>query len=413
VDELPLKLDFPLEVVSNLDTTDGITNGADCKLVHMEIDAARNSVISVFVKFDNSRCGKKTKQKYNGIHGIRFKRISKTFRVRTGTANTKKTVTRSQFPFRLAASKTIHRVQGLTWDEYAVELRGCSRIPSHMFYVALSRGRNPRHIYIPGFKRSWIKVDESVVQEMERLRSQRKIQFDHPFSGHVVCNRLTVMTHNCGGFRDEDYVNHPAIQHAHILLLCETKQMRMNHNCSFAAGANQLTCAVHHKGSPHSGIMLFVNPDINVTYSFECVESHVQMVLCGFEFMNASILLIGVYNHHKLGPKTHITLLQTIFNKVSTLLQVDSYNGFIVTGDFNIANKRSPDIQYSAMDVACAQHGLVDMLPLVPTTVHNTCIDYMLASRGLSACKVDGNVYPWELSDGHHLLYSVFDTDCM
>ena len=77
-------------------------------------------------------------------------------------------VSRQQLPLRPAAAKTIHRSQGTTVDDTVVDQSG--RAFSHIHYVALSLVKSMDGLYITNLNANKFHVDESVVEEMLRLR---------------------------------------------------------------------------------------------------------------------------------------------------------------------------------------------------------------------------------------------------
>jgi hypothetical protein len=410
VDNLPLKINIPLELVTNLDTTDGLTNGADCKPLHIQRNDI-GEVDSMFVQFSNKRCGKKRTEKLHGVQGVHFKRLTKSFRVKIGSQNSSKYVIRTQFPLRLAASKTIHRVQGLTWPRYAIELRTVSRIPEGMFYVALSRGPDPVEIFLPGFKKSWITVDKRVVQEMEYLRANKVLHLQYPFHSYNKENKLVVLTHNCGGLNVEDYTKHPAVQHADILFLCETKHSHVKNNIpSIICAKNSLRCVAGTYIFSHTGCLLYLNDSIRIVSCVaNTIASSVEIIICEMQVCcNQNVLFIGIYKCVNKGASTLQQLFSTIWPYVLQNTNPNKFEKIIFTGDFNIANKRAPNNNESYLDVECGRYNLVDLLPFRSTTLFKTCIDYMLVSPVLKHCNVDVGVYFVEIHNGHHMLYASF-----
>jgi len=74
--------------------------------------------------------------------------------------------TATNYPLQLAWSTTIHKSQGLTLDEFYVDLKQLWE-PGHA-YVALSRARDPEKLYISGWHPTSIKVDPVVKLFYER-----------------------------------------------------------------------------------------------------------------------------------------------------------------------------------------------------------------------------------------------------
>ena len=80
-------------------------------------------------------------------------------------------ICRQQFPLRPAAAKTVHRSQGTTVENIVIDFS--ARAFSHIHYVALSRVKSLEGLYIKKLNEKQIKLDEKVVIEMSRLRSEQ------------------------------------------------------------------------------------------------------------------------------------------------------------------------------------------------------------------------------------------------
>ena len=64
------------------------------------------------------------------------------------------------FPLNLAWASTIHKSQGATLDQAVVDLRGLWE-PGHA-YVALSRVREGKGVYVAGWDEKGLRTDRSV-----------------------------------------------------------------------------------------------------------------------------------------------------------------------------------------------------------------------------------------------------------
>ena len=84
-------------------------------------------------------------------------------------------VVRKQFPFRPASAKTVHRSQGDTQSQIAVNLHTKMTIP-YIHYVALSRVMAIEGFYITDLCEDKISVDRRVVKEMEMLRTEHNLK---------------------------------------------------------------------------------------------------------------------------------------------------------------------------------------------------------------------------------------------
>ena len=167
------------ELVMNLRTEDGMTNGAGnvIKLVQLHQQDKPSGI--VWVQFDHSDVGQKTRNENRHLYlqGIEhtwtpIKPVTTQFAVgKNKTAQ----VVRKQFPLRPAAAKTIHRSQGDTETKIVVNFSTKRTIP-HIHYVGLSRVTTIEGLYITDLCESKIAVHPDVKKEMERLRTSAKLK---------------------------------------------------------------------------------------------------------------------------------------------------------------------------------------------------------------------------------------------
>ena len=166
------------EIVINIRTDDGLTNGASNVIKHIHLINDSKPSGLVWVQFDCDDVGKKTRQENRNLYaeGIPnswtpIKPVTTQFAVgKTKSAQ----VVRKQFPLRPASAKTVHRSQGDTQSQIVVHLNTRRAIP-HIHYVALSQVTAIEGLYITDLCESKISVDPRVVKEMELLRNECKL----------------------------------------------------------------------------------------------------------------------------------------------------------------------------------------------------------------------------------------------
>ena len=167
------------ELVMNLRTEDGMTNGAGnvIKLVQVHQQDKLSGI--VWVQFDHSDVGQKTRNENRHLYlrGIEqtwtpIKPVTTQFAV---GKNKTVQVVRKQFPLRPAAAKTIHRSQGDTETKIVVNFSTKRTIP-HIHYVGLSRVTTIEGLYITDLCENKIAVHPDVKKEMERLRTSARLK---------------------------------------------------------------------------------------------------------------------------------------------------------------------------------------------------------------------------------------------
>ena len=101
----------------------------------------------------------------------------------------RKAIVRQQFPLKASSAKTIHKAQGQTKSEIVVDTTSGSR--PHQHYVAFSRVTRLQGLHLLNGLSGHIKVNEAVIQEMERLRRDARVTLCYR---PVSLNRFDLVT---------------------------------------------------------------------------------------------------------------------------------------------------------------------------------------------------------------------------
>ena len=183
---LPLELVFKVSarymMTVNVDTSDGLVNGATGRLKLIEHSPGPNSKpLRVWVQFDDDSVGCRTRNNNKSVQKnlavpqtwTPIEPISRVARRRQGGGSLQ--VLRKQFPLVPAQAITIHKSQGDTYSEVAVHLT--THIKRASLYVALSRAKTAKGLFLIGELRlpGQPKDSDKVPSEMKRLRTNCKI----------------------------------------------------------------------------------------------------------------------------------------------------------------------------------------------------------------------------------------------
>ena len=169
---LQVKLAAKFMLIQNVDTTDGMTNGAICTVMYFNQRTVTPSVI--WVLFDDVDIGVKCRMEnhnlYTGINSeidkywTPIQQIERRFQV---GKHKNVLVVRRQFPLTHCSATTIHKSQG-SLERAVASFKGY--ITSHMTYVSLSRLTKLDGLYRLDFDPKTFQVDPAVNTEMQRLR---------------------------------------------------------------------------------------------------------------------------------------------------------------------------------------------------------------------------------------------------
>ena len=170
--ELHIALGLKYEIVLNVNTADGLTNGASCTVKCVQVPPDKKARGVIWVRFEDNDIGKSTralgKNKYKpGIDPSWTPIVPETRKFTVGRNNE---VARTQFPLRPASAKTVHRSQGDTVSEIVIDFTGRTQTGIH--YVAMSRVREFEKLHLLNYDHKKVKASEEVKLEMYRLRQQ-------------------------------------------------------------------------------------------------------------------------------------------------------------------------------------------------------------------------------------------------
>ena len=249
---LTVKINAPVLLTSNIDKTDGLTNGVRGYVVR--VDSSEESPC-IWVKFPKG-IGEKTannarhKHNFNTQGAVPIRRIRETFSVSSnygknqcrnrGRESDNIRVSRKQFPLVLAYATTAHKAQGMTVDNVIIDFTVDGKEPAKVFcgsfYVAITRARRLEKVFLKAFHDSMIKTDKSVAKEMDRMHRNAKYEFSKRYLRDNVfeepppgcfLRELKLVYLNINGLMDSDHIedlrNDKNLLHADVICIAETK----------------------------------------------------------------------------------------------------------------------------------------------------------------------------------------------
>ncbi|WAR21306.1 LOW QUALITY PROTEIN: PIF1-like protein [Mya arenaria] len=318
----------------NINTVDGLTNGATCKIVFVQC-----ILQFAWVTFPEQDIGSITRHKQRHMYRLNSKidnswtpilKVQKEFQV--GKSN-KARVVRKQFPLKQAEAITIHKSQGSTLDKAAVSFKGS--IQKHMVYVALSRVRSLEDLCLLDFDAGKISVDVAVQQEMKRLRKDKMLQCEQDIG---LGGKVTVVCHNGRSLHKhiDSYRNDQRINNADILIIPETwatKYDPLNHY--YIEGFQNPLCVFssNSRKRPHSGTFIYVKVGVAIVSSQQHIEPDIEGASIVVLKDNHKYEVVSIYCHPP-GNSLKISKL------ARSLLSIEKLA--IIAGDFNIDHLQVP-----------------------------------------------------------------------
>ena len=137
-------------ITTNIDVTDGLTNGAMGTVTNVVIDQTTGKMRTILVSFDSKHV--RHEAVHTSIYNSRNQNAVPIHQKQATFPIQKKAsfqVTRSQFPLTLAWPVTIHKCQGLTLPEIVIDLTPAKgKFKPGEPYVAFSRMRTIEKLHI-------------------------------------------------------------------------------------------------------------------------------------------------------------------------------------------------------------------------------------------------------------------------
>ncbi|XP_078383840.1 uncharacterized protein LOC144666317 [Oculina patagonica] len=329
------------DLTTNIDVTDGLTNGAECVIENIDYrveNSTRPSII--WVSFPHPDIGRNQRRENAHLYKAKINKnwtpvleCSRQFRV---NKKNQVQILRRQFPLRPAAAKTIHRCQGDTLNEAVVDFPASTR--EHMHYVGLSRVRNSSALHILNLNENKIKVSEKVKSEMNRLRTEATLKPLAVLQTEGSPQTKTILFQNVRSLHLhlDDIQSDYNIQKADVNIFVETKLCLLDRDDTYQMRGFTL----YRNDFNHSnirtcyGTAVYIKNDLNCTqipYRFNFNNVEITVMILSQPLPN--IHVIGLYR-----SKSNVTTSQLIgaLNHLHNSLLTEPAIPTVILGDFNI-----------------------------------------------------------------------------
>ena len=128
-------------IITSIDVSDGLTNGAVGTVTNVVIDQTAGKMSVILVAFDSEHVGQETR--YTSVYNSRNQNAVPIHQTQATFPVHKKPsfqATRTQFPLTLAWAVTIHKCQGLIMSEIVIDMtHENGKLKPGEAYVAFSR----------------------------------------------------------------------------------------------------------------------------------------------------------------------------------------------------------------------------------------------------------------------------------
>ena len=339
---LELAEGFSYDLTINVDTQDGLTNGASCTIMKIELPSKKCQPGGpVWVQFEHPDVGIQLRARYKHLYkpGINpnWTPIMPVSRQFAAGHKGQVQVQRFQYPLRPAKAKSIHRAQGSTTDEVVVDLSVSEKQRGpihHMHYVALSRVKTIDGLYITDLNTKKLSTSETVKGEMDRLRKsapELSLQFLYNM---VDVFRVAFLNARSLHRHLVDAKSDYNLQVAEVVCFCETRFCHRDNNESTSISGfhqyrqdSKLSAAQNQR--PPYGMVIYTRDEL-LRNPENLSLNNIEIMLCSLNKSGKTIKLVTVYCPPKTPTQTLVKVLSGIHRKY--LADANS----VIMGDFNV-----------------------------------------------------------------------------
>ena len=327
---------------ANVDVEDGLTNGATgvVKQIDFRMEGTNRPSI-IWVLFDDPRVGRTTREKYRKLYNSSINTDwTPVFDVQRTFIVNYKTYQRIQFPLTPASGKSVWKAEGATVDRVVVDLsqeKTIRKIP-HIHYVALSRVKRLKDLYILNMNEASMALDDDVNVEMHRLRTEAVLELCYVPLYKTDPGKIKIAFNNARSlhkhFRDVEF--EPNVLAADAIGFAETRLCRRDENVHYALKRFRLIRlddAENESGNrPHHGLALYVK-------EYFQIQKVVKMQCKSFEFIFAGISSIQrgyvqVVVLYKYPRSSQTDFRKDIHHHLRPVIDLNVR--LVILGDFNI-----------------------------------------------------------------------------
>ena len=329
------------DLTTNVDVTDGLTNGAECVIKNIDYRVENSSRPSIiWVLFPDTDIGKKQRKENMHLYNTKpiidktwtpILEVTRQFRI---NRKNQVQILRRQFPLRPASAKTIHRCQGDTLNAAVVDFPRSTQ--EHMHYVGLSRVRNSSSLHIINLNEHKIRVSEKVVNEMNRLRTEAYLVPSVTLK--TLDHTITIVFQNVRSLHlhIDDVRSDYNIQKADVNIFVETRLCTLDKDDEY----NMKEFTLYRNDYNQSPTRSCYGSAVYVKNHFDCSQiphrfnfNGVEITIMVIEQVIPNLHVIGIY---RSSSNVNLTKLIDALNYLHDSKLTSPEIPVVLLGDFNV-----------------------------------------------------------------------------
>ena len=363
-------------LIRNIDVTDGLVNGAQGIVVGMTRMGTDVSVISV--KFDHPTVGAKARANSKFVSEVRtFPQATPIEKSEISFTVNKKnrglTISRHQFPLKLAWACTIHKVQGLTVSKIVVSFK--NRFNDGQAYVALSRVRSADGLFLLDFDPAKIHASKPVIEEMEFLSKERclaPVGISSADSSESVLSLLNIRSHP---LHNADLLKDPSFLMSDVVVLTETWLSSNIDSYSLipreqysVQRIDKESTSCNHRSA--GGVLVAAKLPFHMTVSAQYTSQYFQIIMVHISASTKqNLYILAVYN-----SPDRLNYTEPLLEQIRAMLAtIPDNQPCVILGDMN-----EDTLTNSAGPIQTALHTRAfKQIVQSPTHKHGACLDHI------------------------------------
>ena len=361
VSQLKLAIGARAMLITNVDVSDGLSNGVSGVIKGIEYGKSHNMPKTIFVHFDSPRIGSKLRStksipsKYSDCIPINPHKNTMTVKL-NGKAVT---ITREQVPLKLSWAVTVHKVQGQTTSQAVISMKHHTKA---MAYVALSRVSSIDGMYLIDYDSSKIFCDEGIAKELAKM-PVCDVSLANPFTNVDHNKSFIIAHHNIQSLNAhiDDLKLNKELRKAHVICISETWFTGTEYDQTIPFHIDGYDLVIQESSGRGRGVAMYIQRSVN----HDVFDMHLDTcdILVVKITGKANLAIVTVYK-----PEGNNAQFRREMNDLCTQLDGLQTDHTVILGDFNHdLNKQSP---FSCFKDYC-------QVITKPTTHVGTLIDHI------------------------------------
>ena len=363
---LRVKVGAKVILTYNIDTSDGLTNGALGEIVGYDMVEGRVQII--YVEFNDKKIGRNKRMsmpqlqnRFPGRNATPINKLEFAFGQSKKAYSTSSQATALQFPLKLAWAITAHKIQGQTIKKPNMLIADLSRVfEAAQAYVILSRIQDLNQLVLLGdvFSEK-IYPSSQAIAELENMRRRTYVSA----KTHTE-NRLKLVSLNIRSIRSHfaDLFSEPQIRGSDLVLLQQTC-LEKNENTNGYSLPNMSKRFISIGNG--KGLALYYTEKFSVVSVFANEQYQIAKI------QSDEYDVISVYRSSDSNQRN-----KSMFSK-QVLNMVNNFKKTVIVGDFNCSALKNKEDTI----VKDIEHSGFTQLVQLPTQVQGGLIDHIYVSH--------------------------------